>query len=239
MHAYRNLTTIVILISATGLGACSSSNNPASGTMGGAGASSAGGNLSTGGTSASGGDASHVGGTSSIGGSTQVVETGGAVASGGTNAIGGTSSVGGAVNNGGTLGTGGSTTPGGTNATGGAISTGGTSGTVGTTASCHAAGTLNVTNQGMTAYLIDGSANPALTLCRRNTYTFALNAPGHPFYINTVRGTGTANAYSTGVTGNGTETGNVTFVVDSTAPNTLFYNCSIHAAMTGTITVVD
>jgi hypothetical protein len=35
------------------------------------------------------------------------------------------------------------------------------------------------------------------------------------------------------------ETGNVTFVVDSTAPNTLFYDCSIHAAMTGEIFVIN
>jgi hypothetical protein len=52
-----------------------------------------------------------------------------------------------------------------------------------------------------------------------------------------VQGTGTANAYSNGVTGNGTNT--VTFVVPADAPSTLYYNCSIHAAMTGAIHIVD
>jgi len=78
-----------------------------------------------------------------------------------------------------------------------------------------------------------------LAICRGNTYTFAINATGHPFYIKTVQSAGTANAYSTGVTGNGTEMGNVTFVVDPNAPNTLFYDCSVHAAMTGTINIVN
>jgi len=109
----------------------------------------------------------------------------------------------------------------------------------GTSVQCHAAGTFTVTNQGMSAYLIDGTANPTLTLCRGSTYVFAISATGHPFYVNSVQGTGTTNAYNTGVTNNGTDMGNVTFVVDSTAPNSLFYNCSIHAAMTGKIDVVD
>ncbi len=114
---------------------------------------------------------------------------------------------------------------------------GGSGGT--STASCHAVGTLTVTNQGMAAYMIDGAANPTLTLCRGSTYTFAVNATGHPFYIKTVASVGNTNAYNTGVTGNGMDVGNVVFVVDASAPNTLFYNCSVHAAMTGTINVVN
>lgn len=130
--------------------------------------------------------------------------------------------------------TGGSTSAGGGGSTGGGTSVGG-----GTGASCHPAGTLTVTNQGMTAYLIDGTANPTLTLCRGNTYTFAVAATGHPFYINSVQGVGTTNAYNDGVSNNGTDSGNVTFVVGASAPNQLFYNCSIHAAMTGTINIVN
>ena len=132
---------------------------------------------------------------------------------------------------GGTSGAGGSLS-----GSGGAPGSGGASGSPGT---CHAAGTLQVTNSGMTAYVIDGVSNPDLTLCRGSTYVFALNAPGHPFYIKTVQGTGTGNAYSSGVTGNGSETGNVTFVVPADAPDTLYYNCSLHAPMTGTIHIVD
>jgi hypothetical protein len=104
---------------------------------------------------------------------------------------------------------------------------------------CLTAGTLHVTASGMTAYVIDGASNPDPTLCRGSSYDFAINTPGHPFYINTVRGTGTANAYNLGVTGNGMTSGTLTFAVPSEAPATLFYDCSIHAAMTGTIHVVD
>jgi hypothetical protein len=97
-----------------------------------------------------------------------------------------------------------------------------------------------VTNQGMSAYRFNGgSGNPTLTLCRGRTYTFSVNAPGHPFYIKTVASTGTGNAYDTGVTGNGATSGNVVFVVPQSAPSTLFYACSIHAAMEGTIQIVD
>jgi hypothetical protein len=122
---------------------------------------------------------------------------------------------------------------------GGMQGTGGTSsgGTGG--AACHAQGTLMVSNSGMTAYVIDGASNPDLTFCRGSTYTFAVNAPGHPFYIKTVQSTGTGDAYSSGVTGNGTTSGNVVFVVPADAPSTLYYNCSFHAAMTGTIHIVD
>jgi hypothetical protein len=104
---------------------------------------------------------------------------------------------------------------------------------------CHAMGTLQVVNSGMTAYLIDGVANPTLTFCRGNTYVFAVNAPGHPFYIKTVQSTGTMNAFTSGVSGNGATGGDLTFVVPSAAPDTLFYDCSIHAAMTGTIHIVN
>ena len=123
---------------------------------------------------------------------------------------------------------------------GGIIGSGaGGAGGASTGASCHAPGTLQVTNSGMTAYVIDGVSNPDLTFCRASTYVFAVSTPGHPFYINSVQGTGTSNAYSSGVTGNGTTSGNVTFVVPSDAPDTLFYNCSIHTAMTGTIHIVN
>lgn len=108
-----------------------------------------------------------------------------------------------------------------------------------TGATCHAAGTLQVSNSGASAYVVDGASNPMLTLCRGSTYVFSVSAPGHPFYINTVQGTGTSNAYSSGVTGNGVAVGTLTFVVPADAPSTLFYNCSLHAAMTGMIHVVN
>ena len=148
---------------------------------------------------------------------------------------GSTAASGGSTSNPGSGGSAGDSTVPGTGGEGGSTS----SPAGGTSATCHAAGTLNVTNQGMTAYVIEGASNPNLTLCRGSAYTFAVNAPGHPFYINTVQGTGTANAYGTGVTGNGATAGDVTFEVGASAPDTLYYDCSLHAAMTGTITIVD
>jgi hypothetical protein len=106
-------------------------------------------------------------------------------------------------------------------------------------APCRAAGTIVVTNQGSSAYVIDGVSNPTLTLCRGSTYTFSVNTPGHPFYIKTVQSTGTTNAYNTGVTGNGAAAGNVVFVVPTSAPDPLFYVCSIHGPMQGTIHIVN
>ena len=94
-------------------------------------------------------------------------------------------------------------------------------------------------NSGFSAYVFNGVGNPTLTLVRGFTYVFQLNASGHPFYIKTVQGTGSGNAYNLGVTGNGTTIGTVTFAVPVSAPSLLFYNCSLHSPMTGSINIVD
>jgi hypothetical protein len=187
------------------------------------------------------GGVTETGGVSTSGGATA---TGGASATGGATATGGTSARGGATATGGTSARGGATATGGVSATGGVTATGGVSATGGTThadagVACHAPGTLTAVNNGMVAWSIDGVNNPTLTFCRGSTYTFAVNAPGHPFYIKTVKSNGTGNAFTTGVTGNGTTSGDVTFVVPSSAPNTLFYDCAIHVAMAGNIDIVD
>jgi len=41
----------------------------------------------------------------------------------------------------------------------------------------------------------------------------------------------------TGVTDNGTEGGTLTFAVPAGAPDKLYYDCGVHNAMTGTITI--
>ncbi|HLK91227.1 MAG TPA: hypothetical protein VKZ18_15115 [Polyangia bacterium] len=47
-----------------------------------------------------------------------------------------------------------------------------------------AATTFNMTNQAMTAWLINGATpNGTLTLTRGQTYDFVVNATGHPFFI--------------------------------------------------------
>ena len=53
----------------------------------------------------------------------------------------------------------------------------------------NAAVTINVTNQGMTAWLFNGAApNVTLTLTRGQTYMFVVNATSHPFFITSVPG---------------------------------------------------
>lgn len=88
-------------------------------------------------------------------------------------------------------------------------------------------------------YTINGGTNPSLTLQRGATYQFTINSAGHPFYIMQIQGTDPTNAWTFGVSGNGTTNGTLTFTVPSGAPNTLFYDCSVHSAMTGVITVTN
>jgi hypothetical protein len=88
-------------------------------------------------------------------------------------------------------------------------------------------------------WTINGEANPALTLVRGKTYTFNVSATGHPFFVKTAQVTGSGSTWDEGVTNNGLETGTLSFTVPSDAPATLFYQCGVHAAMTGTIHVVS
>lgn len=104
--------------------------------------------------------------------------------------------------------------------------------------------TYDVTNGGSSAYIFNGEGltntnNPDLTFRRGSTYILNVNAPGHPFLINTVQGTGNANIYNEGVTNNGAVNGTITFIVPSNAPNTLYYNCQFHGLMNGEITITD
>jgi hypothetical protein len=106
--------------------------------------------------------------------------------------------------------------------------------------SAAAATNFNVTNSGASSYVIDGVNNPTLTLTRGQTYTFTVTAIGHPFWIATQRGSGDteSNAFSQGVTGNGASPGTATFVVPASGPATLFYQCSFHDPMGGTLQIV-
>ena len=98
---------------------------------------------------------------------------------------------------------------------------------------------FTVVNSGSTAYVINAVNNPQLTLERGRTYTFAVTASGHPFWIKTAPVTGTGSAFDTGVTNNGTQSGTLTFVVPVAAPNTLFYNCQFHGSMSNQIHIID
>ena len=78
------------------------------------------------------------------------------------------------------------------------------------------------------------NADPDLTLHRGFTYQFINNSGGHPFYITN---TPMAGAYNVGVTNNGFGSGTITFTVPMDAPATLYYYCSVHPVMSGTITI--
>ena len=110
--------------------------------------------------------------------------------------------------------------------------------------------------------------NLNVTITEGDTINFVVNAPGHPFHINYANVTGTANhvgtgaggahpfriqtgpaigggntPYTNGVTGNDANgvPGNslVTFDVPDDAPDTLYYQCTSHPAMTGKFNIVS
>ena len=83
---------------------------------------------------------------------------------------------------------------------------------------------------------LTGTVNdPTIYLSRGQTYVFENNSGGHPFQIQSVAGSG-GSAYSTGVTnnggGNGTE---IKITVPHDAPDNLYYQCTSHPNMGGTI----
>ena len=75
--------------------------------------------------------------------------------------------------------------------------------------------------------------DPVMNVSVGDTVVFNVNTPGHPFWINTIQGTGTSNGVV--VTNNGTSSGTITWV--PTALGTFYYNCQFHFMMTNTITV--
>jgi len=106
---------------------------------------------------------------------------------------------------------------------------------------------IKVVNNAAGAYNFStraGIDSPTLTLYRGNTYKFVVNATGHPFFLMTepyVTGVdvdgSTSVLYTSGVTNNGADSGTVTFVVPSDAPNVLYYQCGNHTLMHGVINV--
>ena len=108
--------------------------------------------------------------------------------------------------------------------------------------------TYNISFVNAGAYTFSGAAagdNVNLgPLYRGGTYTFSVNASGHPFYLTTDNGTNFSAAtyfgeYTSGVTNSRTQSGNLTFTVPAGAPDTLYYQCGNHSAMRGAITIKD
>jgi hypothetical protein len=99
---------------------------------------------------------------------------------------------------------------------------------------------MGTNSSGQFVWDINGQFNPTLNLLRGHTYTFAIQAPGHPFDIKTAQVTGTADQFNTGVSAQGVTNGTMTFTVptDPTTPP-LFYQCEVHSTMTGALTLVS
>ena len=98
---------------------------------------------------------------------------------------------------------------------------------------------FEVSNSGASAYTINNTNNPSLTLIKGYTYYFNVSAIGHPFWIKTAAVTGTGSAWNTGVTNNGVDYDLITFTVPSTASNVLYYICQFHSSMQGTLNIID
>ena len=82
---------------------------------------------------------------------------------------------------------------------------------------------------------LSGTADPVIYLARGKSYEFVNNSGGsHPFQIRLSNG---GSAYSTGVTNNGAASGTIKFDVPFDAPNLLFYQCTSHSGMGGTVVV--
>jgi hypothetical protein len=103
---------------------------------------------------------------------------------------------------------------------------------------------FTVVNNGASHYTFSGVGtnsddDPTIYLHRGQTYHFAVNAVGHPFYIKTAQTTGTTDQFTSGVTNNGADQGTVTFTVPHDAPATLYYICGVHSSMSGTINILE
>ena len=98
---------------------------------------------------------------------------------------------------------------------------------------------FGVTNSGASAYTFSGAAtgdNPTITLERGKTYRFDVNASGHPFAIRVSNG---GSAYTNGIENANAQVGAIYFTVPDDAPNSLVYQCTVHASMVGTINIID
>ena len=81
---------------------------------------------------------------------------------------------------------------------------------------------------------LNATADPVIYLARGQNYEFVNNMGAHPFEIRSSNG---GSAFSTGVTNNAVSNGTLRFEVPFSAPNSLYYQCTSHAGMGGTIVI--
>ena len=97
-----------------------------------------------------------------------------------------------------------------------------------------------ITNSGTGAYLVNGVSNGLITFEKGKKYRIHINAPGHPFWIQTVSGGySEVNVYTQGVTGAGAQDGSIIVELPQNAPNNLYYACQFHSSMAGSIYVQE
>ena len=75
--------------------------------------------------------------------------------------------------------------------------------------------------------------DPDLYLARGAVYEFVNGMGAHPFRIQSTANGSTGTQYNTGVTNNDVSNGTLKFEVPFSAPDTLYYQCTAHAAMGG------
>ena len=108
--------------------------------------------------------------------------------------------------------------------------------------------TLTVTNIGSSHYVFNGSdrgadhvdaQDPVINLNQGDTLILTFNISGtHPFWIKTVRTTGTSGGVTTGtITNNGQQSSNLTWDTNGVTPGTYWYICQLHLSMSNSIIV--
>ena len=85
-------------------------------------------------------------------------------------------------------------------------------------------------NSGYTA-----KTDPNLSFKKGDTIILNVNASGHPLWIKTVQGTTSSNAVTADITGNGAQSGTITWDTTNAVTGTYYYNCEYHSGMTGSI----
>ncbi len=110
---------------------------------------------------------------------------------------------------------------------------------------------LDVTNSGSLAYLFNNQYsgnNPTIYAISGTTIAFNLNVTGHPFLIQTSGGSNyntglvhvaTNGTVSTGTNAQGQVTGTLYWQIPAATTGSYRYQCSLHGAMVGTITIKD
>ena len=81
------------------------------------------------------------------------------------------------------------------------------------------------------------TADPVFYLARGRVYEFVNGMGAHGFQIQATANGSVGSPYNNGITNNGTSNGTVRFEVPFNSPNTLYYQCTAHTGMGGTITI--